>query len=1149
MQTLFNDGWKFSKITIINKDDIDGKPVLFSPCDFYDKKPEYFSDVAIPHDWLIYDTNNLYENSVGFYQKEFNFFPKKKEEYYLRFEGVYQNWAVYVNKKPAFEWKYGYSTVEFCITPFLQEGNNLIELIAVYQSPNSRWYSGAGIFRDIYFISKNESRIAVDGVYFSANKISQNNLISIDWQINIETEIESKNQNNSYYVKHSLFLDNECIEIENQSESFEKKTGIKHVFRGIIKNPELWDIENPFLYRLKTELFLYDGTLLDSVEQNVGFRTIEFTPDRGFFLNGRHVLLHGVCEHHDFGLLGAEFNLTAQNRKFSKLRKMGVNAIRCSHNPPTPALLDLADKEGFLIIDECFDIWEMPKTKYDYGNYFKEYSERDCALWVRRDRNHPCIIMWSIGNEIFDTNFESGIRITKELKAIVRKNDPYKNAFVTSASNHMGNETPKKCAEELDVVGYNYAERFYDDHHKVHPLWCIYGSETGSHLQSRGVYHFPYNARPLTHPDNQCSSLGNTSVSWGARNAEFTTSQDYLKQYTAGQFLWTGFDYIGEPTPYTTKNSYFGQIDTAGFEKDSFFIYKAAWVSAEKEPFVHIFPYWDWNEGQKIDVRCCTNGYSAELFVNGKSMGVKTPENRNCDRLISATWEGVLYQAGSITIVAFDKNGKEIASETKKSFSDAKSIEAVVETASSDGLFFIDVSAVDKNGTPVENACDLIKITVSGAAKLIGADNGDSTDYDQYRSKDGVSIERRLFNNRLLVMVKAKNPDCDFEITASSSNLGMNKLFFKENKLIKTIKLKSAGQTNDFIPIRKIELVCTEKLVFSNEKRLHAIKAIVHPENAASEKLIWSARLARGITTDRIKINSAKIPGGEEAVIEALSDGDFTIVCSAYNKTRIPKVISEIECKCEGLGSTTLNPYQFVSASTCSKSAFPVELSFGNGVRVSREKSWFMFENVDFGNDGSDTFEISLYSPEDTVSFSVWNLLEGKNIGDFTYSAKTKWEIYQKNTFHLDKHLFGVQTISFEFNSSLSFEGFVFKKGVKAFSKLYAVEAISITGDSFVKTDNAIEKIGNNVTLDFDNMDFGSRNPEKLIICGHAAVDNNIQLVINSEKEDIRCTFNFGKTNDYEEKEFLLQDFSGLTTVSFIFLPGSQFDFKWFRFE
>lgn len=1153
MQTLFNDGWKFSKIKTNNKDDEDGKPVLLSPKDFYASAPDDFADVSIPHDWLIYDTTNLYESSVGFYKKTFDFSQKDEEEYYLRFEGIYQNWACYVNGKAAFEWKYGYSTVEFCITNLLKTGNNIIEIIAVYQSPNSRWYSGAGIFRDVYFIKTLKTRIAPDGVYFSAKKIGTTSG-DAQWQVKIETEIRVKNptqkKNPCFCVKHTLYSNGNAIKIENPTEAI-KKDGFIHVLCGEVQNPEIWDTENPALYKLKTELFSQNGDLLHSVEQNVGFRTINFTPDKGFFLNGRHIVLHGACEHHDFGLLGAAFNLTALKRKLAKLKSMGVNAIRCAHNPPAPALLDLADREGILIIDECFDMWEMPKTKYDYGNYFKEFSLQDCALWVKRDRNHPCIILWSIGNEIFDTNFESGIRITTELKKTVRQYDPYKNAFVTSASNHMGNENPQKCAQLLDVVGYNYAERLYDEHHKKNPSWCIYGSETGSHLQSRGVYHFPYNARPLTHQDNQCSALGNTSVSWGARDAEFTTAQDWQKSYTAGQFLWTGFDYIGEPTPYTTKNSYFGQIDTAGFEKDSFYIYKAAWVSAEKEPFVHVFPYWNWNEGQKVDMRCCTNAYSAELFVNGKTAGLKTAEANPFGKLISATWEGVEYHRGSISVVAYDKNKKEIAMEEKKSFGDSKYIDVNVETASENALFFIDIFTRDEGDICVENACDKIKIFVSGAARLLGADNGDSTDYEQYRSKDGATLERRLFNNRLLAMVKAASLESDFEIDIQSTNLVGKKLVFRKNQLAEIKELEKHIQNkNDFIPIRKIKLTANEELVFSKEKKTATVKAVIYPQNASYEQLEWNVRLARGIPSENAAITAKKHGNGEIAQVNALRDGEFIIVCSAKNRTQYPKVISEIECKAEGIGFAELNPYDFIFAAKCSQSRYPVELSFDNGIKTGSANSWFLFENVDFGDDGSDSFSLMLYSPSDNVRFSAWNGNpdEGKKLGDFYYSAKSKYEVYQKNNFTLDERLFGLQKISFEFYSELSFKGFEFEKTKKAFSKLRALDATCITGDSFIKTEVAVEKIGNNISLDFENMDFGNCGAGRIIICGRAKVDNNIQIVINSKNEAIRHTLNFPATPVYDEKDFILPKIAGPATVSFIFLPGSHFDFKWFKF-
>jgi beta-galactosidase len=374
-----------------------------------------------------------------------------------------------------------------------------------------------------------------------------------------------------------------------------------------LSSPEVWDIDSPVLYTLRTEL-ISKGTVLDEAINQFGFRTIQFDPEKGFLLNDRKVKLHGVCQHHDLGALGAAVNRTALRRQLTLLKEMGVNAIRTSHNMCAVELLELADEMGILINAESFDMWERPKNKYDYARFFKDWVEKDVANWIRRDRNHPCIILWCIGNEIYDTHAdEHGQETTRNLMNLVQKHDPYHNAWVTIGSNYMPWENAQGCADIVKLAGYNYAEKYYDAHHDKYPDWIIYGSETGSIVQSRGIYHFPRSEAILCDDDEQCSSLGNSITSWGARSIEKCILDDRDASFSAGMFIWSGFDYIGEPTPYHTKNSYFGQLDTAGFQKDSFYVYQSAWTDYRKAPMIHLYPYWDFNEGQRIDIRVCSN--------------------------------------------------------------------------------------------------------------------------------------------------------------------------------------------------------------------------------------------------------------------------------------------------------------------------------------------------------------------------------------------------------------------------------------------------------------------------------------------------------------------------------------------------------------
>ncbi len=434
MKKLFNDGWSFKKTDI----DCGCEAAM---------QNDGWSRVEIPHDWLIFSVNALYETGAGWYRKTF-FVNAPGNTHILRFDGVYMDTRVYVNKKPAGEWKYGYSSFEFDITGLLDRGENEIVVKVSHRAPNSRWYSGAGIYRNIYIIEHEGAYIKSDGVYFSARKTDGEN-----WEVKLSTETVG-GQKTVYALKdkNGVFAE------------FEGKAGEE--LCGTVKSPRLWDIDAPELYTLETTL--YDGgTVVDVQSCKVGFRTIEFKPDSGFWLNGRNVKLHGVCLHHDLGALGAAVNKTAIRRRLVLMKEMGANAVRTAHNMPAPEFMELCDELGILVDSEAFDMWELKKTEFDYARFFDEWYKKDVASWVRRDRDHPSVIMWSIGNEIYDTHAtERGLEVTKLLRDEVRKHDFNHNAFTTIGSNYIEWEGAQKCADELEVSGYNYGERLYNDHHK-----------------------------------------------------------------------------------------------------------------------------------------------------------------------------------------------------------------------------------------------------------------------------------------------------------------------------------------------------------------------------------------------------------------------------------------------------------------------------------------------------------------------------------------------------------------------------------------------------------------------------------------------------------------------------------------------------------
>lgn len=737
MYKLFLDHWSFS-----------WKPLGEVP-EAGDYKP-----VNLPHDWLIYDTGDLYRTGDGFYRRIFTV-KDGSRRYSLCFDGVYMDCAVFLNGEQIFEWKYGYTAFDVPLTT-VREGDNELVLRVRYQSPNTRWYSGAGIYRSVWLRETGNDSIFPDGTYVVSKKEGKM------WRTEIDTEICCPSGG---LVRHTL-LEKEGKAVCRCEKMVERDT--QKVSQCLeVLNPRLWSPETPELYTLKTELIV-DGETVDERQERIGYREVGFDPEEGFSLNGERRKLKGVCMHHDLGALGAAVNKAAIRRQLCLLKEMGVDAIRTSHNPPAVEFMDLCDEMGFLVDSECFDMWELQKNDFDYHRFFPQWHERDVRSWIRRDRNRPSVIMWSIGNEIYDTQASPrGLEITKELIRCVRLEDPKCVHPVTTGSNYMRWEPAQKCADELGLVGYNYTEDIYAEHHRRHPDWIIYGSETGSTLQTRGVYHFPAEVFAANYDDGQCSSLLNCTTVWGAPNLEYNITADRDHSFSLGQFVWTGFDYIGEPTPYHSKSSFFGHIDTAGFPKDSFYAYKAEW-SRSAAPFVHLFPYWDFNEGQLVDLFAFSNCARTEVFVNGVSVGSFEHDHEKGQKL-SGRWK-VPYHKGEIRAVGYDAAGRKLCETCRKSFGDPARIVLKADKASlkADGedMVFIEAGVVDAEGNPVENARNRIHVELTGPARLMGLDNGDSTDYDQYKCSS-----RRLFGGKLLIMAGAGKEAGEILVKASSSGL------------------------------------------------------------------------------------------------------------------------------------------------------------------------------------------------------------------------------------------------------------------------------------------------------------------------------------------------------------------------------------------
>ena len=515
----------------------------------------------------------------------------------------------------------------------------------------------------------------------------------------------------------------------------------------------------------------------------------------------------------------------------------------------------------------------MTKWVLCYGNYFKEWCEKDTANWVRKDRNHPSLIMWSIGNEIYDTHMGNGLETTKRLYEYVVKHDPNRNAPITIGSNYMMSEGAQECAKHIDTVGYNYLERLYNEHHQTYPDWKIYGSETSSTVQSRGIYHFPESLQLVTFSDGQCSCLGNCTTPWGCKNTQTVIANDRDCPFSAGQYIWTGWDYIGEPTPYHTKSSFFGQIDTAGFPKDTFYLFKSEWASKNTSPFVHLLPYWDWNEGQKIDIKAYTNMDTVELFFNGVSQGKQDINHKN-GKNPYGLWQ-IEYHKGEIKAVAYDEEGNPVAEEIKKSFGDPAKIILRPEYENYGKLFFIQIMTADKNGTLVENARNYITFNVKGDAELVGMDNGDSTDYDEYKSKDGKTHTRRLFANRLISIVRAKSENSTFEITAASKDLPNITMRYSDKQWSGESPDNTVKYENDFIPSRKIELIADGSTKMNKDNLKIQVTAKVLPENATLKEINWNPVLKECVSSDYISVNDSEVKTEESELPKGMENVSF----------------------------------------------------------------------------------------------------------------------------------------------------------------------------------------------------------------------------------------------------------------------------------
>jgi len=756
----------------------------------------------LPHDWSIegsFKPDNPATNAgaalpggIGWYRKTFSVTDTKSKHRFIRFDGVYMNSTVWLNGHQLGNRPFGYSTFEYDMTPYLLEGSNVVAVkVDNSLQPNSRWYSGSGIYRHVWLTSTSPVHVSLWGTYVTTPNVSEK--VS---RVQVETAVSNEKQEKTMVRIISSILDKNGKKVASQVQmaKIEPNTQLKINTNFKVDGPQLWSIEHPYLYRLASEV--YEGKeLRDTYYTTFGIRSIQFRSDSGFFLNNKCVKVKGVCMHHDLGYLGAALNTRALIRQLEILKSMGCNGIRTSHNPPSPDLLDLCDQMGFVVMDEAFDVWNLEKMKYYYHIYFKEWHEKDLSDMVLRDRNHPSVFLWSIGNEIPEKNHTKygGAAIAKELDGIIKRND--KTRFTTSAFAGVWRADTTFMSDKVDVIGINYTVERYPEEKAKHPDGFFIASETTSSLSDRGIYHFPADSAMKPTPDLHCSSFDNRGTYYD-RPATMITQTTWRAvretPYVAGLFIWTGFDYFGEPAyPFPSISSSYGIVDLCGFPKDVFYFYKSQWTI---EPVLHLFPHWNWKAGQLIDVIAYTNCDEVKLYLNDKLIGKQVFANTKIDyktnqwdkpidlgegQKLSLDWK-VPFVPGTLKAEGY-KNGKLILTDIVKTAGDPSKIELVADrsTISADGkdLAYITVKITDKNGNMVPTADNLVHFDLEGEGQIVGVGNGNPISLEPAKG-----IERRAFSGMCQVIIQSTPKNGKIILKASS--LGLSDQIIKLNSNI-----------------------------------------------------------------------------------------------------------------------------------------------------------------------------------------------------------------------------------------------------------------------------------------------------------------------------------------------------------------------------
>ena len=755
-----------------------------------DYNDSWWRQLDVPHDWAregdFYVGNpsgaggGALPGGIGWYRKHFSL--DKIEKVFLEFDGVYMNSTVYVNGQKVGFRPYGYSSFEYDITPYVREGENIVAVrVDNSDQPNSRWYSGCGIYRHVWLTKTSPIHVKHWGVFADARVVKGKG------RLGIEVTVEGA----APLIQNTL--------IDPNGKVVGKSKGAKSAIT--VAKPMLWSCEQPNVYKVLTEVIVGDK-VVDTYETTCGFRDFKFDAKTGFWLNGKNFKLNGVCEHHDFGCLGAALNEDALHRKLTKLKAMGVNSVRSSHNPPAPELLNMCDTMGLIVMDESFDMWRRKKTQNDYARFFDEWHERDLTDLILRDRNHPSILMWSIGNEVLeqwssaeadtltleqanlilnaghdastlakDGELSVQSLLTRHLAEIVKRYDTSRP--VTAGCNEPSPNNHLFKSGAIDLVGFNYHHEWVKDVPKNFPGQPFIFSESVSALQTRGFYKMPSDTvfkapkewwLPYTDPTYMCSAYDNMHASWSSTHEE---TWDVVKHnpFVGGQYIWTGFDYIGEPTPYgfPARSSYFGVIDLAGFPKDAYYMYQSEWT---QKPMLHLFPHWNWVPGDYIDMWCYFSGADeVELFINGQSQGVRRKTDHQpegwkpglCTEY-HVGWR-VTFDPGEVKAVS-RKDGKVVCEQVIKTAGAPAKIRLSVDYKGKNTAF-ITAEVVDKDGNLCPWADDDICFIYEGEGGILGTDNGCQTSMERFTSP-----QRKAFFGKCMVVATGNG-----SITAKSATL------------------------------------------------------------------------------------------------------------------------------------------------------------------------------------------------------------------------------------------------------------------------------------------------------------------------------------------------------------------------------------------